>query len=184
MTMVELDLGRVRPKTVAVSLLVLLVFFGLLGAAVTRAGAQAELLTPTRWMAAALARQAQAETAALVADSETLHALLEQDPPDAVAAMLLAQRLYARHRDGVSATATARQALITAAEGAARYATGELSRHTALTAFNDALARLEILTSGQSTSVTVEAPELPLFRLYTPMVLWQNPRQTTGRHRW
>ena len=150
MTMVELDLGRVRPKTVAVTLLVLLVSFGLLGAAVTRAGAQAELLTPTRWTAAALARQAQAETSRLLADAEALRDLLEQERPDPVAAMLLAQRLYARHRDGVSATAGARQALIMAAETAARYAVGEAGRALALADFQAAIGLIVTLAEAQS----------------------------------
>jgi hypothetical protein len=56
--------------------------------------------------------------------------------------MLLAQRLYARHHEGTSATAPVRLALIAAAEAAARYASGAGERETALAALTLAISHL------------------------------------------
>ena len=60
--------------------------------------------------------------------------------------MLLAQRIYAGHRQGTTATAPARQALIAAAEATARYASGGVPRQTAVDAINAALERIRVLT--------------------------------------
>ncbi len=114
----ELDLTRITWPAVAALLLVVAIGFGLLGAAVTPVDAQGEpmLLTAQRWTAARLARQANAETEALVKDAAELRRLLEREHTDPIEAMLLAQRLYAGHRTGSTATVAARQALIVAAE--------------------------------------------------------------------
>ena len=74
------------------------------------------VLTPDRWQAAALARKAGAEVVRLAADAQSLHDLAARETPDAIRAMLLAQQIYAGHRQGTTATTPARQALIAAAE--------------------------------------------------------------------
>lgn len=104
------------------------------------------ILTPDRWQAAALARKAGVEIVRLAADAQTLHDLAAREPPDAIQAMLLAQQIYAGHRQGTTATAPARQALIAAAEATARYASGGVPRQTAVDAVNAALERIRVLT--------------------------------------
>lgn len=104
------------------------------------------VLTPDRWQAAALARKAGAEIVRLAADAQTLHDLAARETPDAIRAMLLAQHIYAGHRQGTTATAPARQALIAAAEATARYASGGVTRQTAVDAVNAALERIRVLT--------------------------------------
>ena len=103
----ELDLTRITWPVVAAALLVVVIGFGLLGAAVTPVDAQDEpvLLTSQRWTAARLARQAKAETEALVKDAAELRLLLEREHPDPISAMLLTQRIYAEHRTGSTAAA-------------------------------------------------------------------------------
>lgn len=103
------------------------------------------LLSSDRWLAAHLARQARRETIRLYRDAGRLRALLDEPSPDPVSAMLLAQGIYARQRTGTSATATARQSLIVAAETSARYATGALAYNDALSALEEALALLDPL---------------------------------------
>lgn len=103
------------------------------------------LLTPDRWQAAALARKARAEVVRLAADAQSLHDLAARETPDAIRAMLLAQQIYAGHRQGTTATAPARQALIAAAEATARYASGGATRQTAVDAVNTALERVRAL---------------------------------------
>lgn len=93
---------------------------------------RAVLLTPDRWQAGKLARQARQETVQLHRDTQALLTLLAEPTPDPVAAMLLAQGIYARHRSGTSATGAARQALITAAEVSAAATTGSRPRDEAL----------------------------------------------------
>ncbi len=103
------------------------------------------ILTPDRWQAAALARKAGVEIVRLAADAQTLHDLASREPPDAIQAMLLAQQIYAGHRQGTTATAPARQALIAAAEATARYASGGVPRQTAVDAVNAAVERIRVL---------------------------------------
>ena len=112
-------------------------------------GATPVLLTPERWQGAALARQASAETTSVEADLMVLQRTLEGGKPDPVPAMLLAQRIYARHHAGASATAPARTLLIEAAAAAARYAAGSTDRTTAIEALTAAQERLKISVSGE-----------------------------------
>jgi len=143
----ELDLTRITWPLVLGVVLVLLLGFGLLGAAVTPVDAddQPVLLTAGRWTAARLARQANAETEALVEDAAALRNLLGHEHPDPIDAMLLAQRIYAEHRTGSTATVAARQRLIAAAEVAARYAVGAAPRQDAIAAYQAAMDSIHTL---------------------------------------
>jgi hypothetical protein len=104
------------------------------------------VLTPDRWQAAALSRKAGAEVVRLAPDAQSLHDLAARETPDAIRAMLLAQQIYAGHRQGTTATAPARQALIAAAEATARYASGGATRQAAVDAVNTALERIRALS--------------------------------------
>ena len=159
----ELDLTRITWPVVVAALLVVAIGFGLLGAAVTPVDAQDEpvLLTSQRWTAARLARQASAETAALVQDAAKLRRLLEREHPDPIAAMLLAQRIYAGHRTGSTATVAARQAIIVAAEVAARYAVGAATHQEAIDAYHAAIASIEALSPEPSAAPTPSHQYLP-----------------------
>ena len=112
------------------------------------------VLTPDRWEAAALARKAGTEIVRLTADARALHALATRETPDAIQAMVLAQHIYAGQRQGTTATAPARQALIAAAEATARYASGGVARQTAVDAINAAQDRLRVLapSGGQGSN--------------------------------
>lgn len=130
----------------------LVILLALVGHAVTPVVEGSPLvLTPERWQAAALARKAGAEIVRLEADSRALATLAAAEPPDAVQAMLLAQRIYAGQRSGTAATATARAALVDAAAAVARYAGGGLDRQAAIAAVNAALARLRTLRGSGET---------------------------------
>ena len=159
----ELDLTRITWPMVLGALLVVALGFGLLGAAVTPVDAndQPVLLTAGRWTAARLARQANAETEALVADASDLRRLLEREHPDPIDAMLLAQRIYAAHRTGSTATVAARQHLIAAAEVTARYAVGAASRQDAIAAYQDAMASIEALSPDPIVTPTPPVQYLP-----------------------
>ncbi len=159
----ELDLTRITWPVVVAALLVVVIGFGLLGAAVTPVDAQGQpmLLTAGRWTAARLARQANAETEALVKDAAELRRLLERDHPDPIEVMLLAQRLYAGHRTGSTATVAARQALIVAAEVAARYAVGAATRQEAIDAYHAAIASIEALSPESPATPTPSRQYLP-----------------------
>lgn len=127
-----------------------------LGHFVTPVVAQApQLLTPERWQAAELARKAAAEVVRIDADM----ALLEEDKSEPVSAMLLAQRIYARHREGTSATAPVRLALIAAAEAAARYASGAADRDSALSAL--ALVASHLALFQPDAAATPPPPAVP-----------------------
>jgi len=165
----ELDFSRLSWPTLIATLLAVLVVLAVFGAMVTPAQAgEPELISPDRWTAARLARQAQAEAQALMHNASQLHDLLEADQPEPVAAMLLAQRIYAVHREGTSATGSARLALISAAEFSARYAVGELPRQTAVTALNNALERIGPLLQ-QQTDKTVNIQQ-DSYLIYVPLV--------------
>ena len=159
----ELDLTRITWPVVLGVALAALLGFGLLGAAVTPVDAndQPVLLTSGRWTAARLARQANAETEALVADASDLRRLLEREHPDPIDAMLLAQRIYAAHRTGSTATVAARQRLIAAAEVAARYAVGAASRQEAIAAYQAAMASIEALSPAPIVTPTPPVQYLP-----------------------
>jgi hypothetical protein len=146
---ISLNLRQLVLGAAAVCLVVVL---AVVGHAVTPVAEGSPLvLTPERWAAAALARKAGAEIVRLEADGRALHASVVVEPPDAVQAMLLAQRIYAGQRSGTAATATARAALVDAAAAVARYAGGGLARQAAIEAVNAALERIRALR-GQAVS--------------------------------
>ena len=142
----DISLEDARPVVIGVLLVGLLIGVALLGHGVSPVEAsRPQVLTPERWLAIALTRQANAEIARLASDAQTLRDTLAKDPPDAIRAMTLAQRIYAAHRTGTAATAPARQALIAAAEAVARYAAGGLERAAAITALNATLQRIKAI---------------------------------------
>ena len=134
--------------------LLLLIALYFVGKSVTPVvGGHPDWLTPERWQAARLARLAQAETLELAADLDALATLMDAEMPNPVSAMLLAQAVYAHQRTGTSATATARQAAIVAAEMVARYTAGSADFASAAYALDIAYLRLAPLgspTTGQS----------------------------------
>ena len=152
----ELDLTRITWPLVLGILLAVALGFGLLGAAVTPADADGQpmLLTAGRWTAARLARQANTEAEALVEDAAALRNLLEREYPDPIDAMLLAQRIYAEHRTGSTATVAARQRLIAAAEITARYAVGAASRQNAIDAYQTAMDSIQALSPAPIVTPT------------------------------
>jgi hypothetical protein len=146
---INLNLRQLALGAAAIGLIVLL---AVVGHAVTPVAEGSRswppprlVLTPERWEAAALARKAGAEIVRLEVDGRALATLAAAEPPDAVQAMLLAQRIYAGQRSGTAATATARAALVDAAAAVARYAGGGLTRQAAIEAVNAALARIRAL---------------------------------------
>jgi hypothetical protein len=141
---ISLDFGKAWQTALGLCLVLALLLIGRAASPVT--ADDPALLTPDRWQAAALARKAGSEIVRLAADAQALHGLAARETPDAIQAMLLAQRIYAGHRQGTTATAPARQALIAAAEATARYVSGGVPRQTAVDAVNAALARIRVLT--------------------------------------
>ena len=141
---ISLDFGKAWKSALGLFVALALLLIG--RAASPVAADLPAVLTPDRWQAAALARKAGAEIVRLAVDAQTLHGLAARETPDAIQAMLLAQHIYAGHRQGTTATAPARQALIAAAEATARYASGGVTRQTALDAVNAALERIRVLT--------------------------------------
>lgn len=137
---------NLRQLILGAAIACLVTLLALVGQAVTPVAEGSPLvLTPERWEAAALARKAGAEIVRLEADGRALHSAVVVEPPDAVQAMLLAQRIYAGQRSGTAATATARAALVDAAAAVARYAGGGLTRQSAIEAVNAALERIRAL---------------------------------------
>jgi len=133
-------------------LIIALLMFGLVGKLVTPVHAQeVQLLTPGRWTAYKLQRQARKETEHIVKDARELRKILAADEPDPVNAMLLAQRIYADYQEGSSATAAARGALIAAAEATVRATVGEIPRDEAVAAFNQAVQRIDALGTTADT---------------------------------
>ena len=145
---VELDVRKSTGLILTVALVsVILIALALLGRAVTPFD-EAEvpgILTPARWKAYALARQARTEAVVLVKDLKALQTLVKQEHPDPVEAMLTAQRIYAHHRRGTSATGAARSAVIRAAERVALWASGAVSRNEAIKSVNEAVQAVEPL---------------------------------------
>ncbi|GAB4519974.1 MAG: hypothetical protein Kow0047_31220 [Anaerolineae bacterium] len=142
----EIDLHLDRRYVLSSLALLLLVSLAVVGSQVTpSATGGPQILTPERWLAVRLARQAREETARLSRDLQDLQALMAERP-DPVEAMLMAQRIYARHRDGTTATAMARRTLIEAARQVALYAAGGVDRVQVISAINQAQARLESVT--------------------------------------
>ena len=146
---IELDFSNQIPFKAGIITALIFVIFGLgtLGYGVTPVEAdQLVLLTPERWQAAGLARQAMAEVVVIQRDLGSLNQLLAGENPDPVAAMVLAQRIYANHKTGTSATATVRTTLIDAAVRTARYATGTEERNDAVDALMEVEGHLVWLT--------------------------------------
>lgn len=142
----EIDLHLDRRYVLSSLALLLLVSLAVVGSQVTpSATGGPQILTPERWLAVRLARQAREEAARLSRDLQDLQALMAERP-DPVEAMLMAQRIYARHRDGTTATAMARRTLIEAARQVALYAAGGVDRVQVISAINQAQARLESVT--------------------------------------
>ena len=140
---ISLDFGKAWKAVLGLLVAVALL---LIGRAASPSAADGQVvLTPERWQAAALARKAGIEIARLTVDGRALHDLAAGPTPAAIQAMILAQRIYAAHRQGTSATAPARQALIAAAEATARYASGGIPRQTAVDTVNAALERIRVL---------------------------------------
>lgn len=165
----EFEGGNAVAASLVILLLILLAF-GLMGKRVTPVmGNEPQWLTPARWRAYQLQKTAYRETKKLIRDARRLQGLLEADAPDPVAAMLLAQAIYATHQSGSSATAAARGALIAAAEAAVRAATGESARDEAAASFREALARIEALgvaVGPRRASAPTPAPVLQ----YLPII--------------
>ena len=110
------DTGPFLKGLLSVGLLVGLALLGRLVSPVAMELNRPQVLTTERWLAAAMTRQANAEIERLTADARQMRNLLASEHPDAIQAMALAQRVYTAQRTGTAATATARQALIAAAE--------------------------------------------------------------------
>jgi len=152
---VTLGCGRLRKVGLAVCLLMAL---ALLGRFVTPvAGYRPQVLTPQRWQALLLRRQAEAEVRQLAADLEALHALAGSEVPDAIQALSLAQRLYVRYRRGTVVTAAARQAMLAAAEATAHYAAGALDRAALVEAVNRVFLELGCV-EGRKQANTLPFP--------------------------
>jgi hypothetical protein len=141
---ISLDFGKVWQVSLGLLVAGALLLIGRAAGPVAVEGPA--ILTPDRWQTAVLARKAGIEIVRLAADARTLRDLAASPTPDAIQAMVLAQRIYAGHRQGTTATAPARQALIVAAEATARYASGGVPRQTAVDAINAALERVRVLT--------------------------------------
>lgn len=160
---IELDISREIPLRAVIIAGIILFILGLggLGYVVTPIDAdELVVLTPERWQAAALARQAMAEVEVVQQDLAALHRLLDAEKPDPVTAMLLAQRIYANQKTGTSATAAVRTALIDASELAARYATGAAERNRAVNAMNKVMVHLDKLLPTEEQ--TDNAPTIQL----------------------
>ena len=146
----EIELGTWPAKRMLFGCLAVLALIGLalLGRGVTPVVADGPtVLTPVRWAAANLSRQARVETERLQRDASELRAFLASPtPPDPVQALLLAQRLYASHRQGTSANGQG------ATAGADRRGRDDRSLRQrrgaagqAATALNDVVARIKVL---------------------------------------
>ena len=146
---IELEGGSAIAVIIAI-LLILLLTFGLVGRFVTPVDATGlpEYLTPARWTAYKLQKEARKETEMMVRDARRIQAILEKDTPDPVEAMLVAQDVYATYQTGSSATAAARNALIAAAEATVRATVGEIPRDDAVAAYEQAVERINALSTS------------------------------------
>ncbi len=170
---IELE-GGSAIAVIIVILLILLLIFGLVGKFVTPVDAASEpqWLSPAQWTAYRLQKEARKETEMMIRDARRIQAILEKDAPDPVEAMLVAQDIYATYQSGSSATAAARNALIAAAEATVRATVGEIPRDQAIAAYEQAIERINAL----STSVSPEPDHAPtptptLSAVYTPLQL-------------
>ena len=146
----DIDVSEVDTRILMAALLLpMLLCFGVLGWQATPVvHGRTVLLSPVRWQAVKMAREASREKRQLTEDAHALRSYLSAGRPDPVATMLLAQRIYAHQRNGVSATGPARAALIDAAKVAAAYASGAATRRQALAAANYAFGLIDRLQVG------------------------------------
>jgi hypothetical protein len=153
-----------------IAIFIALFLLGVTGKYVTPiSGDDAQWLTPGRWTAYKLQKQARSETEALVRDTARLQAMLENAHPDPVEAMLLAQDIYATHQSGSSATAAARGALMAAAEATVRAAVGETPRDEAIASFSAVIAHIAPLSATVALKNAPDPPSTPSVQ-YLPAI--------------
>jgi hypothetical protein len=154
----EIEVGVLSKQRLAavagVGVALLLVALAFLGRAVTpTTGGVPMMLSPARWQAYGLAREAHGEILRLQNDVADLKGLLEAAHPDPVAALLFAQRVKATHSEtrGTAVTLPARRALLLAAETAALSASGAEPRAKAIETYNAALEQVQRLAAIPGT---------------------------------
>lgn len=166
---IELE-GSSVTVIIIIVLLTALLLFGLVGKFVSPVYADQTLtLTPARWTAYKLQKQARKETEKLIRNAQRVQHILESDNPDPVEAMLVAQDIYADHQNGSSATAAARGALIAAAEATVRATIGEIPRNEAIAAFSVAIDRIDALSTTAKPQKTPPKTSTP-FVQYLPSI--------------
>jgi len=133
------------PVAAAVLLLAALAGLGALGRSVSPvADGRPRPISWADWEAWKTRRAFQAELRRLRQDLEEIAALVQGDP-DPVRAQIAAERIFARHREGTSLSAPAREALMAAARAAVRWSVGAADREEALRAVAEAAARIQAL---------------------------------------
>ena len=146
---VRFDLSSLRIQTrhaVVAALSISCVLTGLLGFSVTDQMEAPQVLVPARWERFQAQLAMQREVGSLAADLANLAGLLQESSADSVQVLLAAQQLRARYQDGEPATATARAAVIAAAEVAVREAQGAASVREVVAALENARVKLERVT--------------------------------------
>ena len=166
----ELEGGNAIAFIVIITLIILL-FFGMVGKFVTPIDATGEptWLSPSRWTAYKLQKEASKEAKRLVKDAQRIQRILESSAPDPVEAMLTAQDIYANYQKGSSATAAARNALIAAAQATVRTTIGEIPRDQAIAAYQAALERIDALSVVSRPKNDSIVP-FPSYLIYIPLV--------------
>lgn len=143
---IDLDLERSWFVGVGSVLVVLIVLLGLAGI-----GQQATPVTPVGvprvmtwddWQVLQLKRAHNKEIVVLRGNIEEISMLLEF-PPDPIAAQVLYRRVYSDVQNGLVSTAEARGATLMAADGAVRWATGQIDRDEAILTVEHALGLLK-----------------------------------------
>jgi len=173
---IELE-GGSAIAVILITLVIILLLFGLVGKFVTPVDAAGNpvTLSPARWTSYNLQKQARKETERMVQDAQRIQRILESDTPDPVEAMLVAQGIYADYQTGSSATAAARNALIIAAEATVKATIGEIDRDEAVAAYHTAMDRIDALsTVTESAPKHIPTPPPPISTsLYFPLVISQ-----------
>ena len=142
---VRFDLSSMRIQTrhaVVAALSISCVLIGLLGFSVTAQMEASQVLVPGRWEGLQARLAVQREIGRLAVDLAYLVGLLQGDSADSVQTTLVAQRLRSRYQDGEPATATARAAVVAAAEAAVREAQGTASAREVVAALENARVKL------------------------------------------
>ncbi|WKZ38321.1 MAG: hypothetical protein QY332_10305 [Anaerolineales bacterium] len=132
---IDLDLERSWLMAVGGVLVVLIVLLGLAGMGqqatpVTAVGVP-RVMTWDDWQVLQLKRAHNKEIVVLGGHIDEISMLLEL-PPDPIAAQVLYGRVYGDVQNGLVSTAEARGATLMAADGALRWATGQLDRDEAI----------------------------------------------------